>query len=76
MKLHVHLSNTPSVYYDNIGVTYLCTKLVYHSKIKHVSTDYHFVHDMVSTDQLRVAHVSSKDQLVDTQTKPLSRQQL
>lgn len=47
---------------------------VFHSRIKHVEIDFHFVRDQVSNDNLCVSHVSSQDQLVDTLTKPLSCQ--
>jgi hypothetical protein len=40
--------------------------------MKHVAVDYHFIHDQVQSGQLRVAHVSSADQLADFLTKPLS----
>lgn len=42
--------------------------------MKHVSIDFHFVHDRIAKGQLRVAHVSMIDQLADALTKPLSRQ--
>ena len=42
--------------------------------MKHVAIDFHFIRDQVQSGNLRVAHVSSKDQLADALTKPLSRQ--
>lgn len=51
---------TPLVIYcDNIGVTYLCANLVFHSRTKHIVINYHFIREQV--------------QLADTLTKPLSR---
>ena len=41
--------------------------------MKHVAIDFHFIWDQVQSGNLRVAHVSSKDQLADALTKPLSR---
>jgi hypothetical protein len=41
--------------------------------MKHVAIDYHFLRDQVQTGVLRVAHVSSADQLADLLTKPLPR---
>ena len=41
--------------------------------MKHVAIDYHFIQDQVQSGALRVTHVSSTDQLVDTLTKLLPR---
>ena len=38
-----------------------------------MALDYHFIRNNVQSGALRVAHVSTKDQLVDALTKPLSR---
>jgi hypothetical protein len=43
--------------------------------MKHVTVDYHFIRDQVQFDLLRVAHVSSADQLADILTKPLPTSQ-
>jgi hypothetical protein len=43
--------------------------------MKHVAIDYHILRDQVQTGVLRVAHVSSADQLADLLTKPLPRSQ-
>jgi hypothetical protein len=43
--------------------------------MKHVAIDFHFIRDQVQSGVLHVAHDSSKDQHVDTLTKPLPRQQ-
>ncbi|KAG6491961.1 hypothetical protein ZIOFF_046904 [Zingiber officinale] len=32
---------------DNLGVTYLSVNSVFHSQMKHLVIDYHFVHDLV-----------------------------
>lgn len=44
--------------------------------MKHVFIDFHFVRDRVAKGQLRVAHVSTKDQLADALTKLISKQRL
>lgn len=44
-----------------------------HFRMKHVAIDFHFIRDQVQTGALRVAHVSSTDQLADALTKPLPR---
>ena len=46
---------------------------VFHSRMKHLALDYHFVRQYIQTGKLRVSHVSSHDQLADVLTKPLPR---
>ncbi|WMV19609.1 hypothetical protein MTR67_012994, partial [Solanum verrucosum] len=70
-ELHQCPSSTPTILCDNIGVN-----PVFHSRMKHVSIDFHFVRNRIAKGQLRVVHVSMKDQLADALTKPLSRQRL
>ena len=62
------------IYCDNIGATQLCSNPIFHSRMKHVAIDFHFIRDQVQNGALRVAHVSSEDQLADALTKPLPRQ--
>ena len=74
-ELGVVLPQQPVIYCDNVGATNLCSNLVFHSRMKHVALDYHFIREQVQNGLLRVAHVSSKDQLADALTKPLPRHQ-
>ena len=67
------LSHSIVIYCDNVGATSLCSNLVFHSRMKHVAIDFHFIRDQVQSGRLRVAHVSSEDQLANALTKPLSR---
>ncbi|GJV17197.1 retrovirus-related pol polyprotein from transposon RE1 [Tanacetum coccineum] len=69
-ELGISLHETPTLFCNNTGATYLCANPVYHSCMKHVA---HFVLERVSEGSLRVLHISSKDQLVDMLTKPLGR---
>lgn len=74
-ELYIDMITTPVIYYDNVGATQLSSNLVFHSRMKHVAIDYHFLREKVQTGKLRVAHVSSADQLADLLTKPLPRSQ-
>nr|KAJ0203892.1 hypothetical protein LSAT_V11C500272260 [Lactuca sativa] len=58
---------------NDAGATYMCANPVYHSRVKHMVLDYHFVREKVYVGLLRVHHVHSQDQLADMLTKPLSR---
>lgn len=72
-ELGLQILTTPTIYCDNIGVTYLCANPVFHSRMKHIALDYHFVRGQIQQGALRVAHISSHDQLADGLTKPLPR---
>ena len=71
--LKISLPTTPVIYCDNIGATYLCANPVFHSRMKHIALDYHFVRHQIQDGMLRISHVSTHDQLADTLTKPLPR---
>uniref|UniRef100_A0A3Q7J889 Reverse transcriptase Ty1/copia-type domain-containing protein n=1 Tax=Solanum lycopersicum TaxID=4081 RepID=A0A3Q7J889_SOLLC len=70
-ELAVTPAKIPIIYYDNLGATYVCSNPVFHSRMKHIELDYHFIRKLVQQGILRVSHVSSKDQLADMLTKPL-----
>ncbi|KAJ9560019.1 hypothetical protein OSB04_005179 [Centaurea solstitialis] len=68
-ELGLSMSAAPRLYCDNTGATYLCANPVYHSRMKHVALDYHFVREKVAAGTLRVHHINSFDQLADALTK-------
>lgn len=72
-ELGINVSAKPVIYCDNIGATYLAANPVFHSRMKHIALDYHFVRQFVQSRQFRVTHVTSADQLADALTKPLPR---
>ena len=76
-ELFVTISYPSSIYYDNIRATYICANPVFHSRMKHITFDFHFVHDKIQNGELRVSYVSSSssDQLVYVLNKFLSCQQ-
>ncbi|KAD1131215.1 hypothetical protein E3N88_43243 [Mikania micrantha] len=67
-ELGLTTTQTPTLFCDNTGATYLCANHVYHSRMKHIALDYHFVREQVSAGKLRVLHISSQDQLADMLT--------
>ncbi|KAL6314322.1 hypothetical protein AAG906_019022 [Vitis piasezkii] len=69
----VYLGRHPRNNCDNVGATYLYSNPVFHSCMKHVAIDYHFIRNQVQSGALCVIHVSSADQLVNDLTKPLPR---
>ncbi|KAL4560332.1 hypothetical protein LXL04_032482 [Taraxacum kok-saghyz] len=73
IDLGIKITKPPLLYCDNTGATYSCANPIYHSRMKHVALDYHFVREQVTDGSLRVRHVNSYDQLADALTKPLTR---
>ena len=71
-ELRLLVSKPPLLICDNVGATYLCLNPILHSKMKHISMDYHFVREQVRDGKLQVSHVSTKDQLTNLLTKPLA----
>lgn len=58
-ELGITLVESPTIHYDNVGATYLCSNSVFHSRMKHIAIDFHFVRDRVSKGLLNVSHVSN-----------------
>lgn len=72
-ELGVALPTSPTIFCDNLSATYLCVNPVFHSRMKHIALDYHFVREKVASGTLTVSHVSTSHQLADALTKPLPK---
>ncbi|KAL0703046.1 hypothetical protein Bca4012_069471 [Brassica carinata] len=72
-ELGIPLLSPPTLRCDNVGATFLCANPVFHSRMKHIAIDYHFVRGQVQRGALKVPHVNTRDQLADALTKPLAR---
>lgn len=48
-RARVLVQTTLTVYYDNISATYLCANPVFHTRMKHIALDYHFVRGQIQT---------------------------
>jgi hypothetical protein len=70
-ELHILLPSPPTLWYDNLGATFLAANLMFHARIKHVEIDYHFVRERMNSKELRVQFLCSKDQLADIMMKSL-----
>ncbi|XP_015170164.1 uncharacterized mitochondrial protein AtMg00810-like [Solanum tuberosum] len=72
-ELRYHISNTPSIFCDNIGVSYLSKNPVFHTKMKHIAVDFHYLRNSVNSGKVTVKYLPSIDQVADTLTKPLPK---
>ncbi|OMO68753.1 Integrase, catalytic core [Corchorus capsularis] len=71
-ELHIPCTSNLVIYCDNLSATYTCANPVFHSRMKHLALDYFFVREKVQAGELQVKHISTKAQLADALTKPLS----
>jgi histone deacetylase 1/2 len=75
-ELGVKLQQKPCLWFDNLGATYLCVNLVFHTRTRHIKIDFHFVRERVAANLLDIKFISSKDQVADGFTKALPVKQL
>jgi hypothetical protein len=75
-ELGVLSPSAASLWCDNLGATYLSANPVFHARTKHIEVDYHFIRERVARKQLEICFISTRDQLDDGFTKPLSGQKL
>ncbi|XP_017189188.2 uncharacterized mitochondrial protein AtMg00810-like [Malus domestica] len=69
--LNVFLPHPPVIHCDNMYAISLSANPVFHSRIKHLDTDYHFVRERVQPGDLKVVYIPTDDQAVDILTKGL-----
>ncbi|KAM1830529.1 hypothetical protein ACFX13_020749 [Malus domestica] len=67
------LSQTPTLWCDNISAISLASNPVFHARTKHVEIDYHYIRELVLANLIKVHFVCSQDQLADIHTKSLSK---
>ena len=72
-ELLVLVQSPPTMFSNNLSATYLSTNPVFHSRMKRLAINYHFVCDLCQSFELCVIHVSVGDHLANALTKSLSR---
>ena len=60
---------------DNTSAINISKNLVQYSRTKHIDIRHHFLRDHAQKDDNTLEFVSTKDQLVNIFTKPLSKEQ-
>ena len=71
-ELGVKLNCTSLLLSDSTSATVIATKLVLHSKTKHIEIDINFFGDKVEKKEVEIAFVLSNDQIADVLTKPIT----
>ncbi|CAN6726304.1 unnamed protein product [Malus baccata var. baccata] len=69
--LEVFLSLPPTIHCDNMSAIALTANPVFHSRIKHLDTNFHFVRERVQQGDLEVVYIPTEDQTADVLTKGL-----
>ena len=61
------------IYYDNQSCIKLSENPVFHDRSKHIEIRYHFIRDWVQRGAVRLAYVSTDDQVADILTKRFTK---
>ena len=70
-ELGICLAQSPILWCDNLGATYLAANPVFHARAKHIEIDFHFVRERVTNKLLQIKLIPTEDQLADGFTKAL-----
>ncbi|CAN6693356.1 unnamed protein product [Malus baccata var. baccata] len=65
--LEVFLPLPPTIYCDNLSTIALSANPVFHSRIKHLDTDFHFIRERVQQGDLEVVYIPTEDQTTEVQ---------
>lgn len=52
---------TPTIYCDNLSAIHYPANPVFHSRMKHLALDFHFVREKVQVGSIRVTHINGDD---------------
>jgi hypothetical protein len=56
-ELGVKLQQPICLWCDNLGATYLSANPIFHARMKHIETDYHFVRERVACKSLEIRFI-------------------
>ena len=63
-----------TIYCDNTSAISLNKNPVMHSRTKHIPIKYHFLREQVAEQNIALEYISTKEQIADIFTKPLSQE--
>lgn len=61
------------IHCDNTSAINMLKNPMMHAKKKHIEIKYHFLREKVADNEVKLDYVSTKEQLADIFTKPLSK---
>ena len=64
-ELAILQTETPLLWCDNLGATYLSANPVFYARTKHIEIDFHFVRERVANKEPEIRFLPSKDHLAD-----------
>lgn len=73
-ELSSKVRSAPTLWCDNLSAIYLTANPVFHSHMKHMAIDFHFVRELIARKSLQVKYLSTVDQIADIFAKGLSSQ--
>ncbi|PKU77710.1 Retrovirus-related Pol polyprotein from transposon TNT 1-94 [Dendrobium catenatum] len=71
-ELHLPQPSPTTIHCDNTSAIAIAKNPVFHARTKHIEIDYHFIRQQISAGEIKLAHISSKDQVADILTKPFT----
>ena len=72
-ELSLHITSVPHIWCDNLGAVFISSNAAFTAQTRHVEVDFHFVREQIVARALSVGSISTKDQLADVMTNPLSK---
>ncbi|CAL2270482.1 unnamed protein product [Prunus armeniaca] len=69
--MHFFLASPRLLHCDNLSALALSSNPIFHSRIKHLDTDFHFVRERVQRGDIHVQYVPTQEQVADVLTKGL-----
>jgi hypothetical protein len=59
------------LYSDNTGAMDMAKDPKFHSSMKHIDIQYHFIHKVIEDEKLELKYVPGEENLIDILMKPL-----
>ncbi|KAI3725113.1 hypothetical protein L1987_64888 [Smallanthus sonchifolius] len=72
-ELKFQIKHSLTLYCDNKSTISLAKDPVYHDKSKHIRVKYHFIRDLIKTEDVRIKFYATKEQMADIFTKALQQ---